>query len=690
MESHPSNFPTEFICPISRSVMADPVIVSSGQTYERRCIEAWMDLGQSWCVKQSIPLDRNLMISNTGLKAAITNMVKSKGMRTLPSPPSPELAFALARRLIQELTQPNAGAQEPWCSDSEGEDEFGFDEEKDAPVRQILVENLINEEEVEEEHVEDGRMESATVADERRRKMSSSFHPADAHIEASAIADERRRSNLKSSSSLHPADADMESLAISDERRRNYLKSSSSLPPLNAHVEVLARADEMRGNYLKSSSGLHPANANHGGVTRAAVNPDDRSSEGLDLSRAVSECSRGGPSDAYFEGFGRSRAAGQRSGGGPSDGHGRYSNLVRYSHSSSGETLLEASRGLHELPPHLATKPSSYSSSEGPHSSSPLSSSSTADPLVKRLKSEKREEQEAAVADLRQLTRAPENRLPLCHIEIIQALLPLFKSKNPNIQVNAVAALVNLSLEKPNKITIVRAGAVRFLIDVLNNGVPEAQEHAAGAAFSLAIADENKHSMGVLNVIPPLIQLVNAGPPGSRQDAAMALYHLSLLQANKTKLVKHGAVPILLNLAQSRDRPDMASRSLVILSNVASIPEGKAMLLQLNAITILVKLLAIQGNRSAAAIPEQAAAVLVLLAMGNLRFKSVALNAGAQELLTALCENGTIRAREKALALLAIMKESSSGPDELDADSVLSRQYRRMRVDGGSANSSAF
>jgi len=34
-----SQWPTEFICPFSMAPMADPVIVSSGQSYERRCIE---------------------------------------------------------------------------------------------------------------------------------------------------------------------------------------------------------------------------------------------------------------------------------------------------------------------------------------------------------------------------------------------------------------------------------------------------------------------------------------------------------------------------------------------------------------------------------------------------------------------------------------------------------------------------
>ncbi|MCO5575253.1 hypothetical protein L7F22_029053 [Adiantum nelumboides] len=625
MEVHPSNWPAEFICPISQSVMVDPVIVASGQTYERRCIEAWMDLGQRFCVVKNTPLERHVIIPNASVRALIANLAKSKGMSTLPSPPSPEQAYALARQLIQELHQSNSGVHEQWYSEPESED---ASDEQSAPIR---IESFQNEEECREDVQEEddqgadlyGRMKGVRIDDE-----IESCCPPNEHTNAP------------------------------QQRKGKHLKSSSSLPPLNTPLEDL---DVKRGNFAKGPSCLRPADEYQTSYARAAANLE--------------------------QGFNRFRGATSKRGRGAlSSG---YSVTDPMREPTAGGALHEAPRGSNnELPPHLLTRPSAYTSPE----STQLFTSppSMIDSLVHRLKAKEEGERELAVAELRQLSRASENRISLCRPEIIEALLPFFRSKKPNVQVDAVALLVNLSIEKPNKVGIVRAGAVRFLVEVLSNGCPEAQEHAAGAAFSLAIADENKHPMGVLNAVPPLVQILHTGPNGARQDAAMALYHLSLLQTNKSKLVKVGAVPILFNLAQSRERPDLASRALVILANVASIPEGRAALLQLNAIPVLVKLLAIQGGKSAAPIPEQAAAVLVLLATNNFRFRSVAQNAGAQELLTVLVEKGTIRAREKALALLAIIKESSSGPDEVDANSVLSRQYLRMRVDGGQMNSSAF
>ncbi|KAH7443652.1 hypothetical protein KP509_02G044300 [Ceratopteris richardii] len=246
--------------------------------------------------------------------------------------------------------------------------------------------------------------------------------------------------------------------------------------------------------------------------------------------------------------------------------------------------------GARKLPPDLLTRPS-YSSSQPPQT--PSSPTSVSDSLVKRMKSPYLEDQEAAVAEARQLSREQKNRRSLCSADIVAALIELFQSKNVKVQVDAIAALVNLSIENQNKSMIVQAGALPFLIEVLNSGCPEAQEHAAAAAFTLAIADESKHSMGILNAIPPLLKILNFGPEGARQDAAMALYHLSLMQSNKSKLIKSGAIPILFNLAQSTERLGLVSKVLMVLVNVASVPEGRAALLQMNPIPALVRLLQI-------------------------------------------------------------------------------------------------
>ena len=38
-----TEFPIEFICPLTRKVMVDPVVIQSGNTFERNAIENYLD-----------------------------------------------------------------------------------------------------------------------------------------------------------------------------------------------------------------------------------------------------------------------------------------------------------------------------------------------------------------------------------------------------------------------------------------------------------------------------------------------------------------------------------------------------------------------------------------------------------------------------------------------------------------------
>ncbi|XP_073296629.1 U-box domain-containing protein 40-like [Primulina huaijiensis] len=65
----PFSVPIEFVCPISNSLMADPVIVSSGQTLERNCIHACVSL--SFTPSLAGGADFSIVIPNLALKSAI-------------------------------------------------------------------------------------------------------------------------------------------------------------------------------------------------------------------------------------------------------------------------------------------------------------------------------------------------------------------------------------------------------------------------------------------------------------------------------------------------------------------------------------------------------------------------------------------------------------------------------------------
>lgn len=72
--------PDEFRCPISLELMQDPVIVSSGQTYERSCIQKWLDSGHKTCPKMQVPLSHTSLTPNFVLKSLIAQWCEANGI----------------------------------------------------------------------------------------------------------------------------------------------------------------------------------------------------------------------------------------------------------------------------------------------------------------------------------------------------------------------------------------------------------------------------------------------------------------------------------------------------------------------------------------------------------------------------------------------------------------------------------
>ncbi|KAK9026161.1 hypothetical protein V6N11_039007 [Hibiscus sabdariffa] len=64
--------PNEFLCPITLEIMRDPVIVASGQTFERESIQKWFDSNHRTCPKTRQTLAHLSVAPNYALKNLIT------------------------------------------------------------------------------------------------------------------------------------------------------------------------------------------------------------------------------------------------------------------------------------------------------------------------------------------------------------------------------------------------------------------------------------------------------------------------------------------------------------------------------------------------------------------------------------------------------------------------------------------
>ncbi|XP_074295588.1 U-box domain-containing protein 11-like [Silene latifolia] len=63
--------PEDFLCPISLEIMRDPVIVATGQTYERSYIQRWIDSGNVTCPKTQQKLQNMTLTPNYVLRSLI-------------------------------------------------------------------------------------------------------------------------------------------------------------------------------------------------------------------------------------------------------------------------------------------------------------------------------------------------------------------------------------------------------------------------------------------------------------------------------------------------------------------------------------------------------------------------------------------------------------------------------------------
>uniref|UniRef100_A0A0E0L9T6 RING-type E3 ubiquitin transferase n=1 Tax=Oryza punctata TaxID=4537 RepID=A0A0E0L9T6_ORYPU len=121
--SPPTSFtadpPAEFLCPISGTLMADPVVVPPGQTFERACIQACAALAFSPPAvaadlsalppSASSPL---VLVPNVALRTAILNWCDRLSL-PYPAPLSPDTARDVVRRLMPSPPPPPPPQQQP-------------------------------------------------------------------------------------------------------------------------------------------------------------------------------------------------------------------------------------------------------------------------------------------------------------------------------------------------------------------------------------------------------------------------------------------------------------------------------------------------------------------------------------------------------------------------------------------------
>lgn len=106
--------PKEFLCPISGSLMADPVIVSSGQTFERACVQVCKALGFNPTLSEGSSPDFSTIIPNLAIQSTILSWC-NKCSVDRPKP----LDFDSAEKVVRTLMASQKAENKSEDSDKE-------------------------------------------------------------------------------------------------------------------------------------------------------------------------------------------------------------------------------------------------------------------------------------------------------------------------------------------------------------------------------------------------------------------------------------------------------------------------------------------------------------------------------------------------------------------------------------------
>eukprot|EP00252_Welwitschia_mirabilis_P011153 TRINITY_DN2506_c0_g1_i1.p1 TRINITY_DN2506_c0_g1~~TRINITY_DN2506_c0_g1_i1.p1 ORF type:complete len:600 (-),score=139.16 TRINITY_DN2506_c0_g1_i1:182-1981(-) len=555
------SIPADFRCPLSLELMSDPVIVASGQTYERAYIQHWLDQGMTTCPKTGQTLGHSHLIPNYTVKALIASWCEAKHLPVPQSTPPPVCSLEKFESL-QGIKQSNSNG----CSD-------------------LASGKVSNNNPIENNSESLSGSGQISFANEVSKKKLMNLVSEISEVQGFSGA-------LSEATSINEA--------VSP---RHVLKNTDVHETLGGHSRTTSHSS--------FASSLDDGQVSTAEVTNASWSSDISGELTTNPSGAAS-C------------------------------HGEIQTLTRsFERFRSADPIIwrQRSSDTKYMSSMLFTRVESSINNS--------SSDVRIEALIADLESGIIELQSPAAAELRLLARNnPKDRITIASCGAIKPLVSLLHSPDLKTQEHAVTALLNLSINDNNKTEIVAAGAIEPLIHVLKTGNSEGRENAAAALFSLSVNDETKIMIGRSGAIPPLVNLLRNGTLRGKKDAATALFKLSISHENKARIVRAGAVRFLVELMDPAAA--MVDKSVAIIWNLSSIPEGRQSISEEGGISALVEVLE-QGSQNG---KENAAAALLQLCVNSSKFRSVVLQEGAIPPLVALSQSGTPRGKEKAQLLL--------------------------------------
>lgn len=507
--------PSYFRCPLSLELMLDPVIVASGQTYERAAIQKWLDHGLGKCPKTGHKLSHKNLIPNSTVKALITNWCNENKLDLFLDPEnvnvervhshSEGISHEGDRRCPPQSGNSASGSSFGHGLDTQKASQEGCRISRGAieKLDQSSPEHSYVHSRSESESSAVSSIEYAPTAETEISRMSSKQENAidKSDDTKSACSTSHTKKTAGVSHSLNGTECissktmgemvvngdhnPSRALSLPSESGYNVLTSTS-------HVEKLVNSLKSVSNELQTAAARELR-------FLAKYNMENRI--------IIGEC-------------------------------GAIAPLI---------TLLQSEEEVTQE--HAVTALLNLSINE--NIKARIAEEGVLEPLIHVLRTGNAGAKENAAATLFSISLLDEYRIKIGRSGAIKSLVDLLATGTIRGKKDAATALFNLSIFHENKARIVQAGAVKYLVRLLDPA-SEMVDKAVALLANLSTIAEGCSAIAREGGIPLLVEIVDTGSQRGKENAASILLQLCINSPKYCRsILQEGAVPPLVALSQS-------------------------------------------------------------------------------------------------------------------------------------------
>lgn len=527
--------PSHFRCPLSLDLMLDPVIVASGQTYERSSIQKWLDIGLRMCPKTRQYLSHTNVIPNYTVKALIANWFQENNLK----PPKSSASTKGNDLSAQDVIHTDSFQCSVHSSDSLSRSSL---EVGDAVGRLNIDEPSVSGElssstcQGLDAEKSNHRSSEHSYAHSRTHSVTSAVSSCDympsSATEMSRISDRHEkfgeiiseRSPTSTSLSGRGSLSARASSEMNENGSHNYARVYSLSYSDSGHDETTtsSHVDELVENLKKPSNALQ---------TAAAAELRLLAKHNMENRIIVGKC-------------------------------GAIDPLISLLHSDVKITQEHAVTALLNLSLNEEIK-------------ARIAEAGIIEPLIHVLKTGTDTAKENSAAALFSLSLLEDFKLKIGRSGAVKVLVDLLAQGTVRGKKDAATALFNLSICHENKARIVQAGAVNYLVQLLDPSTGMVDKSVALLA-NLSTISEGRVAIAKQGGIPLIVEIVESGSQRGKENAASVLLQLCLNNNKYCNLVlQEGAVPPLVALSQS-GTPRAKEKAQQLLSHFRTQREGAA------------------------------------------------------------------------------------------------------------------